>query len=346
MHRLTAILFLVLVAAAPASAGQLTPADLERVTNFAQRMQAVYEEGMALSFDLDGAEDYIESFHAGEMEQAEFTTALDPFLDSMDASVADFRARYPRAPSPPSIGSEIHERSLSGLAAMVVGLGDQLDRQLAVLYRLREAALAGDDDAYDTASADSMALAGEMIMAENVSLEGSLVAIAPGHPQQGLIKAIIGGNEAMAVALRVVEASLRGADFDAGEFALGVETSLRDAGRGIVEGEKAARQMLKNLEGKFAATETDRYSARFIGEFVKAYERAFVIERDILEAERDLLDYLRAVNAGTDDPENALEAITEFQAELEEQSSRRLEEQNIRLEMAAEFARTVQTMQN
>jgi hypothetical protein len=346
MHRLTAAFYLILFAAAPASAGQLTPADLERATNFAQRMQAVYEEGMALSFDLDGAEDYIESFHAGEMEQTEFTAALDPFLDSMGATVADFRARYPRAPSPPSIGSKVHERSLAGLAAMVVGLGDQLDRQLAVLYRLREAALAGDDDAYDTASADSMALAGEMILAENVSLEGSLVAIKPGHPQRGLVKAIIGGNKAMAVALRVVEASFRGTDFDASDFALGVETSLRDAGRGIVEGEKAAQQMLKNLEGKFAATEADRYSARFIGEFVEAYERAFVIERAILDAERDLLDYFRAVNAGTDDPDSALEAIAEFQAVLEEQSSQRLEEQNIRLEMAAEFARTLQTLQN
>ena len=191
-----------------------------------------------------------------------------------------------------------------------------------------------------------MALAGEMILAENLSLEGSLVAIKPGHPQRGLVKAIIGGNEAMAVALRVVEASFRDAEFDAGKFALGVETSLRDAGRGIVEGEKAARRMLASLEGKFATTEADRYSARFIGEFVRAYERAFVIERGILETERELLDYLRAVNAGTDDPDSALDAIVEFQAALEEQLNQRLEEQNIRLEMAAEFARTLQTLQN
>ena len=346
MYRLIAILIPVLVAAAPVAASELTPADLERATNFAQRMQAVYEEGMALSFDMDGAEGYIESFRAGELEPAEFTSTLDPFLDSMGAAVADFRTRYPRAPSPPSIGSRKLERSLTGLATMVVGLGDQLDRQLGVLHRLRDAVLAGDDDAYDLASADSIALAGEMILAENVSLEGSLVAVSPGHPQRGLTKAIIGGNEAMAVALQVIEASFRGADFDAGKFALGVETSLRDAGRGIVEGEKAARQMLKNLEGKFAATDADRYSAQFIGELVKAYERAFVIERAILDAERDLLDYLRAVNAGTDDPENALEAITDFQAELEDQSNRRLEEQNFRLELAAEFARNLQTMQN
>lgn len=98
MYRLTAILFLILFAAAPANARKLAPEDLERAVNFAQRMQAVYEEGMALSFDMDGAEEYIDSFYAGEIEQAEFTSALDPFLNNMSAAVTDFRARYPRAP--------------------------------------------------------------------------------------------------------------------------------------------------------------------------------------------------------------------------------------------------------
>ncbi len=342
MVRLTAILFLILFAAAPASARKLAPEDLARAVNFAQRMQAVYEEGMALSFDMDGAEEYIDSFYAGEVEQAEFISALDPFLNNVNAAVTDFRARYPRAPSPPSIGSPEHERSLMGFANMVVGLGDQLVRQLEVLQRLRNAALTGDDNAYDIASADSMALAGEMILSENVSLEGSLLAITAGHPQRGLVKAVIGGNEAIVVAMHVIEAVFRGAEFDAGVYALGVETSLRDAGRGIAEGEKAARQMLADLEGKFAKTNADRYGAEFIGELVKAYERAFAIERAILESERGLLDYLRAVNAGNEDAGGALEAMADFQTNLNEQINQRLEEQNIRLEMAAEFARTLQ----
>lgn len=346
MYRLTAVFFLVLFTALPAQARELSPEDLARAVNFAQRMQKVYEEGIALSFELDGAEDYIESFYAGELEQSEFTDALDPFLDSIGAAVADFRKRYPRAPSPPSIGSEKHERSLAGFAAMVVGLGDQLDQQLRVVHRLRGAALAGDDVAYDTATADSMGLAGNMILAENVSLESSLTALKPDHPQHGLVKAIIGGNEAMAVALRVIEAVYRGEEFDAGTYALGVETSLRQSGRAIVEGENAARQMLKNLEGKYAATNADRHGAQFIGELVAAYERAFVIERAILETERGLLDYLRAVNAGDQTPENALDAMTEFQASLDEQLAERMDELNIRLQMAADFANNLQSLQN
>ena len=346
MLRLIVFVFVVLLAVSPAAAQQLTAVELERAAGFAQRMQTVYEEGIALSFEMDSAEEYVDSFYAGEIEQVEFTAGLDPFLESMRVAIDDFRARYRRAPSPPSIGNENHERSLAGFAEMVVGLGDFLDRQYGVLYRLRDAALAGDESAYDIASADSLALAGELILAENVSLEGSLIAIPPDHPQRGLVRAIIGGNSAMVVAVKVVEASFRGEDFDAGRFALGGETGLRDAGRAIVEGEKAARQMLKDLEGKFAETEADRYSAQFIGELVKSYERAFLIERAILESERGLLDYLRALNAGSEDSDSALEAVAEFQMALESQANQRIEEQNIRLEMAAEFARTLQTLQN
>ena len=346
MYRLTTVVFLVLFAALPAQARELSAEDLARAVKFSQRMQSVYEEGMALSMELDGAEQYIEAYLAGEVEQTEFAPALDPFLDSMAAAVADFRSRYPRAPSPPSIGSPRHEKSLAGFASMVVGLGDQLDRQLQVVYRLRDAALAGDDGAYDVASADSIALAGEMILAENLSLEGNLIALKSSHPQHGLVQAIIGGNEAMIVALRVIEANLRGAGVDAGEFALGVENSLRDAGRAIVDGEKAAARMLQGLEGKFAANDADRYGAEFIGDLVKAYERAFAIERTILESERALLDYLRAVNAGDEDPDSALGAMAEFQSALEEQAQQRLDEQNIRLQMAADFASKIQTLQN
>ena len=346
MRRLTVLCFAVLIAALPAEARQVTAEGLERAAGFMQRMQKAYEEGLALSFEMGNAEEYIDSYYAGELDPAEFAGALDPFLDGMRAAVDDFRARYPRAPSPPSIGSPKHERSLAGFAQMVVGLGDQLDRQLDVLHRLRDAALAGDEDAYDLATADSMALAGEMILSENLYMEGSLVAIKPDHPQQGLNKAIIGGNEAMIVALKVIEANYRGEDFDARKFALDVETSLKNAGRAIVEGENAARRMLKNLEGKFAANQTERSGARFIGELVKAYGRAFAVERAILETERGLLDYLRAVNAGSEDSDTALDAMADFQVELEEQVSRRLEELNIRLELAAEYARTLQTLQN
>jgi hypothetical protein len=59
-----------------------------------------------------------------------------------------------------------------------------------------------------------------------------------------------------------------------------------------------------------------------------------------------LLDYLRAVNAGNESSEGALEAMGDFQYALEEQIERRAQEQNIRLEMTAEFARTLQTLQN
>lgn len=359
MYRSTALLFAVLIAASPAGARPMTPEDYGRAGNFAQRIQNVYEKGMALSAEMDAARDYIDEYNAGEPEpediideqdQAEptgevspeaFTEALDPFLESMRAAIADYRARYPRAPSPPSIGSEPHERVLGGFAGMVVALGGLLDRQLGVLYSLREAALNRDENAYFSATADSVGLAADLKLAENLSLEASLVAMERGHPQRGLVMAVVGGNRVMAVALRVTEAGFRGEDIDTIKFALELETGLRDAGRAIVEGERADREMLKRLEGKFAETDADRYDARFTGELVKAYERAFAIERGILETERGLLDFLRAVNAGEEDTDSAFDTVLEFQADLEEQVQQRGEETAIRQQMTDEYARVM-----
>lgn len=359
MYRLTALLFAVLVAAPPAAARSMTAQDLARAGNFAERIQKVFDQGMAMSAEMDTARDYIDDYQAGDLEAAEiideqdqaepaeemspeaFTEALDPFLAGMREAIEDYRARYPRAPSSPSIGSEPHERILGGFAKTVVGLGGLLDRQLGVLHGLRAAALARDEDAYAAATADSTALAADLKLAENRSLEASLVAMERGHPQVGLVKTVIGGNRVMAVALRVMEAGYRGRDFDIVELALELETGLRDAGRAIVEGERAARAMLKSLEGKFAQTDADRYKARFTGELVKSYGRAFAVEREILDLQRGLLDFLRAVNAGEEDPEDALDAVLEFQEVLDELVELRDEETAVRQEMTDEYARVM-----
>lgn len=346
IYRLTAVLFAILAAAAPVSAGELSPEELGRAARFAQRVEIFYLDGRTLGLEMRDAAGYIDSYHAGDIELEEFSAVLDPFLEDMRAPIDDYRARYPRAPMPPSVGSREHVNRLAAFAKMVVGLGEHLDRQLGILHRLRDAALTADEDAYEVATADLMALSAAMILAENLWHEGMQATLAPENPRRGLLGAIIGGNEARAVALGIIEAGYRGDEFDAGKYALNVETALRGAGRAIVESEKAARRMLNDLEGKFAKSEEDRYTARFTGESVQAYERALVIERAILETERGLLDYLRAVNAGNEDADIAVETMYEFQAELEEQIQQRLRERNIRREMADEFARSLEALRN
>ena len=44
--------------------------------------------------------------------------------------------------------------------------------------------------------------------------------------------------------------------------------------------------------------------------------------------------------------QHRVEAMAEFQSALEEQAQQRLDEQNIRLQMAADFASKIQTLQN
>ena len=346
IYRLIALLFAILAAAAPVSAGELSPEGLERAARFAQRIETFYLDGRTLGLEMRDAAGYINSYHAGDIDPEEFSAVLDPFLEYMRAPIDDYRARYPRAPMSPSVGSREHERRLAAFAKMVAGLGGHLDRQLGILHRLRDAALAGDEGAYEAATADLMTLSVAMILAENLWHEGMQATLAPENPRRGLLGAVIGGNEAKAIAFKIIEAGFRRKEFDAAKYALNVETGLRDAGRAIVESEKAARRMLEDLEGKFAKSEEDRYTARFTGESVRAYERALVIERAILETERGLLDYLRAVNAGNEDADIAVETMYEFQAELEEQIQHRLRERAIRQEMADEYARSLEALRN
>jgi hypothetical protein len=346
VRRPFALFFAVLAFAAPATAREIAPRDLERAKIFAERMQKVYEEGRALSTKLVDAERYIRRFQAGDVERAEFAAALDPFLQDMRVAVDEYRRRYPRAPLPPRIGNPEKERNLGLLAETVVEFGDLLDRHLQLLGRLRAAALADDREAYNLATADSLALSRRLVQAENISLVASLLTIEPNHPKRGLMKAIIGGNEAMAVSLKLVEADFRGTEFDAGKLSLEVETALRDAQRGIVAGETATRRMFQSLEGKFAKTEADRHRARYIGEMVEAYERAFAIEREILRVERGLLDYLRAVNSGSETADTAVVTVGEIQTELAEWTALRIEEQEFRQAMSAELARKLQAAPN
>ncbi len=339
------VLLLAVLLAAPALAGEPTAGDIRRAAQFSQFLHGMYGEAMAISRRLDDAETFIEEYRQGGMSEADFTAALDPWLDEQDAAVADYRRRYRRAPAPPSIGDARREASLGGFAEMVVGLGPMLDRQSRIVHRLRGAVLNGDNAAYDEASADSLGLAAEMVLAENAALEAASAAISPDHPQRGLNEAVIGGNEAVAIAVRVMEAVWRGQDFDSGAFALGVEKGLRRAERGIVDGERAARGLIGRLEGRRADSSRDIAEAEFIGELVRAYDRAFAIEREILDTERELLDWLRAVNAegGPANGDDARVAVADVQAELETQTAQRMAEQATRLEMVRAFSETMAT---
>jgi len=339
MYRPIAILFTLAIAVSPAQARQVSAADLQRAAHFCDRMQKVYEKGKDLNRKMDGARDYIAAFRDGEMEAAEFMDELDPFLEGMRSAVDGYRARYPRAPLPPSIGSKPYEKILAHFAKTVVDLGGLLDRQLGLLNRMRDAALRGDEISYEDAIANLLVVSRQMIKAENTALNASLVTMERRDPRYGLINAEIGGNKASAAALQVLEAGLRGADFDAGSLALAVETGLRDAARGIVDGEKATDQMLKDLEGKFAKTDADRRWAVHVGTMAEAYRRAFAVERGILETERRLLDYLRAVNAGDDNPDAAQGVIADFQYELQEQIRQRAAERDRRRQMNETYKR-------
>lgn len=336
-----AILFL----AVPATA-QPDAAGLAAAAQFTARLQQLYQDGMAVSFALDDTETLIDSFNDGEIDEAGLARAYGPAMARDRAAIDAFGARLSGGMTAPSIGDPRREKSMQGFATMVGGLAGRLEAQYAVVERLHRAATTGDTAAYRTASAESLALTADMILDENIALESAMLALPDTHPQHGLNRAIIGGNQAVVVALRILEATYRDVEFDAAAYAQGVEEGLRRAEQGIGDGEQAADALAASFAGRPAVTAQDRYSKEFIVQLVEAYQRAFEIERRVAAIERDFLQFLQDVSNGNDakEGENFAVRAVSFQADLELATADRMEEQMTRLQMVQEYARTLQAM--
>lgn len=343
--RLIVLFLVVLLASAPAHAGP-DAAGLEAAAAFTAEVQELYQDGMAISFDLDETEGLVDSYYQGEIDEAGLTRAYGPARERARAAIDAYRARLAAGPAPPAIGDAPRERSLRAFAAMVEGLPGRLETQLAVVERLHRAALDRDEAAYRRASAESLALAADMVLDENIALESAQMSLAERHPQHGLNRAVIGGNEAIAAALRILEATYRDVAFDAAAYARGVADGLRRAERGIADGERATEALADSFAGRPAVTPQDEYSKAFIARLVEAYRHAFEIERRIARVERDFLEFLRRISSGAGAEAGgdvAVQAVS-FQADLELRIGERMEAQMARLQMVQDYARTLRQM--
>lgn len=342
----TTLSFLMILCLAGPVAAQPDAAGLGAAAQFTAQLQQLYQDGMAISFALDDTETLIDSFNDGEIDEAGLTRAYGPAMARDRAAIDAYGARLSGGLTAPSIGDPRREKSMQGFAAMVEGLADRLEAQYAIIERLHRAATAGDSAAYRAASAESLALTADMILDENIALGSAMQALPETHPQHGLNRAIIGGNEAVAVALRILEATYRNVEFDAAAYARGVEEGLRRAEQGIGDGEQAADALAASFAARPAVTRQDRYSKEFIVQLAEAYHRAFEVERRVAAIERDFLDFLQAVSDGSEPDEDgdfAVRAVS-FQADLELATADRMKEQMTRLQMVQEYARTLQSM--
>lgn len=343
--RAVAIILTMLIAAGPAAAAP-DAAGLEAAARFTTLLQQFYQEGMATSLTLDDTETLIDSFNDGEIDGAGLARAYHPAMERARHSIDSYRTQMAGGLTAPDIGDPRREKSMQGFAVMVMGLAGRLESQYAIVERLHGAALAGDEPTYREASADSLALAVNMVLDENIALQSATLALSETHPQHGLYRAVMGGNEAVAVALRILEATYRDVEFDAAAYARGVEEGLQRAEQGIRDGESATEELAASFAKRPAVTPQDKYSKEFIVELVEAYRRAFQVERRVAAIERKFLDFLQTVSTGGAPAEGesfAVQAVS-FQADLELATADRTEEQMIRLRMVQDYARTLQTM--
>ena len=333
-------LTVLLLAPLPGRAEVVSPGDLQALARHTQSLQAVYAHGLAISMDMDEAEALIDLYVEGGLPEPDTRRQVADVRARVRGAIGDYKAALDALPPRPRIADDKRERGLQAFEGMVRGLTANLEAQWRLLERLMETAASGDGSAYDRASADSLALAGDLIDAENTAVEAALLGAGPGHPQRGLYHSSIGSNLAMRAALILLEDSKRGGKPRVDDARGAIEQGLARAERGIESGRRDAGAMLAKIGGGPAVTAADRIGKRFIQDLVAAYGRAFDDEARIVAVMRGFLDALVAAMEApqTEATVRLTMAAQAFQADIVGLVDARLDEQNARMRLVEEFS--------
>ena len=317
------------------------PVDLQAIAAFSQRLTVQYQEGIEISTRMAELEVLIDERRDGVIDDGAFKAALEPGKATIGRSIRDFRGRVsPDLVAPPA-GNAARDSSMQAFVDQVAALPGMLEEQFATVEALEQAALAGDDAAYGQAKARSLEHSAEMIAAENVTIDAGLRSLKESHPQHGYLTAVMGSNEAMAVALRVLAADYRDQGFDAAGYARDVEAALARAESGVTGGEAAAKEMARNFEAMTGGSDLDQRGRAMIVRLMAMYDTAFAIERRMVAVERRFLDALRTVSAGGEaEPALALtEEIAALQLQIDGLVAERMGEFHARLQLVQELGR-------
>lgn len=328
----------------PASAGPFR--QLEYLAKYTQELQAVYENGMEISAEMDEAELLIDRYVDGELPESDMRGQIERLQRRIPAAIGGYRAELESIPARRRIDDPEKAASVEAFEAMVRGFAERLEEQRLLLERLMDTAVRGDESAYDLARADSLALKITMIEAENTAVEVGLLTAPPGHPQRGILHAWIGSNEAIRSAMILIEDLLRNRDPRIAEARDAIERGLERARNGIDTGRRDTSAMLARF-GRTPTTQSGRIAQGFMHDLRRSFDRSFDDEAKIAAVMEKFVDTLiAAVAAPETQAASQLGAAAEaFQEEIEPLIEQRLREHKARLRMVEEFSAAIADLQ-
>lgn len=334
--------FIIVVSPWASLAQEVTPGDLEALARFSERLQLHYQAGLEISAQLDSAEDIIDMYVTGDLGESEMKAQVAEIQHVSLSAAGEFQRGLANIGDRPRLPDRKREDGLRAFEDVVRGLTGHLAEQQKLVERMLVAALDDDIAGYNAASADSLALTGRMIEAENLALEVSVQATSAVHPQTSLSEAVIGSNLAALAALILIEDSLRGNEPRVGEARDAIATGLSRASAAIDRGRRNSEAMWSRIAEQPATTESDKLSKQFLFELSGAYGDAFDVEAEIAAVMRQFLDTLvRAMNNDS----SAVTAFGEWAASFQEDMSRlsvaRMEEQSRRYRMVQEYSAAI-----
>lgn len=339
LNRCSLSFFLLVLTPLSANAQQVTAEELEALAHFSEQLQLHYQSGLEISAQLDTAEEAIDLYVNGALGEGEMRRQVGDIQTTSIAALAEYERGLRDMGERPRLTDRNREKALRAYEEVVRGLVGHLLDQQKIVGRLMVVALEGDMSTYDQASADSLALTGKMIEAENVALEVSILGTGPSHPQTSLSESVIGSNLAALAAMILIEDSLRGGEARIGEAREAIELGLRRASTGTENGRRNAEAMWATMANQPAVSESDKLAKQFLYELSNAYGTAFDIEADIQIVMREFLDALIGTMNNDMASANAfIDSAAAFQEEMNRLVEARMGEQARRYRMIQEFS--------
>lgn len=347
MRKLISTAIILVVAGAATARAQTTAAELQALAQYAQVLQTVYQDGVNISLSLDETELDIDAFFYGDVAEAEMRPRVEEELRRGRIRIDQYQASLSVVGQRAAFSDPKREAGMQAFETMVRNLKSHLELQLDNVATLLKTALAGDQTAYDWATADSLALAGDMLGSENTAIEAARQGIKRSHPQYGLYDSVAGGNLAMQASLLLMENAIRGRPHELDEASGAISQGLKRAELGLKEGRLSSRSMQDGTAGMTVQNRSDEISKEFLRELAVAYDRAFVVEARIVTEMRKFVDVLTGtMKAGeTADYELLVGAAETFQVKAQGLIEQRLAEYNERLVLIQEFSAALAALQ-
>lgn len=212
---------------------QTTPADAAAVSAYIDTLESLHIEAAAIAERVFDRYRAVDAFRRGAIDEAGLDERFERGSETIRADIDANFQRLKRNAKPIITEDKQRNRHILAFQLSIASMTDLSRAVVSLTGKLRAAALAGDDAAYERIEADVFDHWSALYSFRNVYLNTLLLDIARDDPRYGIVRAGGGIAEAGITTYEILADSLRDDAFDIAAYDRAVETSLSLIERGL-----------------------------------------------------------------------------------------------------------------